>query len=108
MFDPLYSAVVSLHAGCLPNKIPMGCLRGTIHVARVEGVDSMEDLIIDLKSLAEQGDPDAQFKLGFLYANGLGIAKDDQEAIKWFGRSAEQGNAGAEFQLKLLQNAQES
>ncbi|MEO5354833.1 MAG: SEL1-like repeat protein [Magnetococcus sp. XQGC-1] len=66
----------------------------------------MEDLVTDIRNLAEQGDADAQFKLGFMYASGLAIPKDEQEAIRWFSKSAEQGNAGAEFQLKLLTGTQ--
>ena len=45
------------------------------------------------KSLAEQGDAEAQVILGYLYAVGDGIPENDAEAIKWFLLAAEQGNA---------------
>ena len=28
-----------------------------------------------------------------MYANGLGVAKDEAEAVKWYRKAAEQGNA---------------
>ena len=48
---------------------------------------------------AEQGNAGAQYKLGFLYALGLGVDKDDKEAYKWFRLAAVQGNAGAQYEL---------
>ncbi|MDR0327766.1 MAG: SEL1-like repeat protein, partial [Planctomycetaceae bacterium] len=37
-----------------------------------------------LLSLAENGDAAAQNDLGVCYHNGTGIAKDEQEAVRWF------------------------
>ena len=39
---------------------------------------------------AEQGDAEAQWRLGVLYHNGDGVHQSDREAIEWFQRSAEQ------------------
>ena len=41
---------------------------------------------------AEQGDADAQYSLGFMYATGDGVPENDAEAVKWYRFSAEQGN----------------
>ncbi len=41
--------------------------------------------------LAEQGDADAQNKLGFMYDDGLGVPQDYAEAMKWYRNAAEQG-----------------
>ena len=38
----------------------------------------------ELRVLAEQGDADAQFNLGVMYADGEGVAQDDAEAVRWF------------------------
>ena len=46
--------------------------------------------------LAEQGDAEAQFKLGVMYMNGHGVQQDYAEAATWFGRAAEQGVAQAQ------------
>ena len=53
------------------------------------------------KPLAEQGDADAQYSLGVLYANSKGVLKDYKEAVKWYRKAAEQGDAGAQFNLGL-------
>lgn len=45
----------------------------------------------ELKRLSELGDPAAQVRLGGLYEQGLGIAQDYAEALRWYRASAEQG-----------------
>ena len=55
-----------------------------------------------MQELAEQGDAEAQFKLGVLYANGEGVPKDDVEAVKCFHKAAEQGYAAAQSNLGAL------
>ncbi len=52
-----------------------------------------------LRQTAEQGDADAQNKLGAIYANGNGVSEDAREAVKWFRKAAEQGFAKAQFNL---------
>jgi TPR repeat protein len=48
---------------------------------------------------AELGDAVAQFRLGWMYANGKGVPQDDKEAVKWYQKSAEQGFAKAQTNL---------
>lgn len=52
--------------------------------------------------LAQQGNPQAQFWMGWLYAQGHGVKQDWREAAKWFRLAAEQGHADAQFQLGQL------
>ena len=54
-----------------------------------------------LRTKAEQGDKDAQLKLGVMYAEGEIVSKDIVEAVKWFRKAAEQGDADAQFNLGL-------
>ena len=51
------------------------------------------------KAAAEAGQAEAQFDLGLLYAQGLGVTRDMSEAGRWYRKAAEQGNAEAEFAL---------
>ncbi len=51
---------------------------------------------------AEQGDADAQFVLGFNYANGIDVNKDDQEAVRWYRLAADQEMAEAQYNLGLM------
>lgn len=53
----------------------------------------------EVRPLAEQGDAQAQFNLGSLYYQGLGVAQDYQEAVKWLTKAAEQRHIHAEVTL---------
>jgi TPR repeat protein len=48
---------------------------------------------------AEQGNTDAQAKLGWCYLNGVGIPKDDAEAVRWLRGAADKGNNDAKHNL---------
>ena len=37
--------------------------------------------------------------MGFAYSYGQGVPKDEVEAVKWFRKAAEQGDARAQFHL---------
>jgi TPR repeat protein len=49
--------------------------------------------------LAESGNAQAQYRLGIMYQNGLGVTHDNVEALRWFRKSAEQGNADAQHNV---------
>jgi uncharacterized protein len=51
------------------------------------------------RSLSEQGDAQAQFRLGIMYATGTGVAQDRVEAVKWYRKAAEQGYPLAQLLL---------
>lgn len=51
---------------------------------------------------ARKGHADSQFNLGLMYEQGIGIGKDEKEAVVWYGKSAAQGNAAAQFNLGVL------
>jgi S1-C subfamily serine protease len=53
------------------------------------------------RKAAEQGNADAQNKLGCCYAEGRGLKKEPVEAAKWYRRAAEQGNAPAQYNLAV-------
>jgi TPR repeat protein len=44
-----------------------------------------------IRPLAEQGDANAQYKLGVFYDNGLGVPQDKVRAYMWLNLSAAQG-----------------
>ena len=58
--------------------------------------------IAELRSNAEQGDAVAQYRLGYLYADGQGVAQDYFETRKWWLKAAAQGHAVAQYRLGVL------
>ncbi len=54
------------------------------------------------RPLAEGGDADAQYNLGHLYRQGLGVPRDLAEAAKWYGRAAGQGVPNAQFNMAMM------
>jgi TPR repeat protein len=51
---------------------------------------------------AKDGHADSQHNVALMYENGIGVGKNEMEAVFWYGKSASQGNAGAEFNLGVL------
>ena len=51
---------------------------------------------------AEQGNASAQLKLGFRYANGIGVEKDVEKAVELYQQAAKQGHANAQNKLGSL------
>jgi uncharacterized protein len=64
--------------------------------------DDVATAIRDLKPLADEGDLEAQFKLGSLYYQGRGVPQDYSEAVKWLRKSAEQGQVFAQTTLGTI------
>ncbi len=63
---------------------------------------SHEDAIRWYRKAAEQGRPDAQFKLGFYHATGAGgLERDMAKAAAWFQRAAEANQPGAQYNLAV-------
>ena len=51
------------------------------------------------KRLANEGDALAQYNLGVMYDEGLGVPQDYKEAVKWYRMAAEHGIAKAQSGL---------
>ena len=44
-----------------------------------------------IQAAAEQGDADGKYNLGIMYAQGQGVQQDDQQAVQWYRKAADQG-----------------
>jgi TPR repeat protein len=51
---------------------------------------------------AKEGHSDSQYNIGLMYEHGIGVDKDDKEALGWYQKSAEQGSTLAQFNLGVL------
>lgn len=56
----------------------------------------------EFRSGAETNDANCQYNLALMYEQGIGVAKDEKEAVAWYRKAAEQGNANAQFNLGVL------
>ena len=54
------------------------------------------------RSLAEQGDAEAQHNLGLMYAEGRGVPQDYAKALKWFRLAAAPDYAHAQHSLGFM------
>jgi uncharacterized protein len=52
--------------------------------------------------LAAQGNGDAQFMLGVMHENGLGVSKDMKAAASWYLKAAETGVASAQYNIGVF------
>ncbi|WP_126456613.1 SH3 domain-containing protein [Sulfuriflexus mobilis] len=52
--------------------------------------------------LADAGDADAQYNIGWLYHNGYGLAVDDRQALYWWQQAATQKHNDARLALAAL------
>lgn len=51
---------------------------------------------------AKVGHIGSQYNVGIMYEQGIGVTKNEKEAIIWYGKAAAQGNAAAQFNLGVL------
>ena len=81
--------VLALLGGCSPADTPE-----TAATVKIE--------LESLRQRAEEGDADAQYELGFVYARGLGVPQDYAQAATWYRLAADQGHAPAQLNLGVL------
>jgi TPR repeat protein len=43
-----------------------------------------------------------------MYFNGIGVSKNDKEAVKWYKKAVEQGHVKAQINLALIYNKDEA
>lgn len=58
--------------------------------------------LAELRRMGEDGDAEAQFRLGMIYRDGLGVPRDYAESVKWLTLAASQGMADAQFRLGMM------
>lgn len=55
-----------------------------------------------IRPLAEAGDAEAQYNIGWMYLNGYGLRVNDGLALQWWEKASQQGNADASFSIGML------
>lgn len=67
--------------------------------------EDFETAAQQLQKLSEQGNPDAQYALGYMYYYGKGVPESTIMAKYWIAQSARAGNPSAVEALNLLQRS---
>ena len=57
--------------------------------------------IREWRPLAEQGNVEAQYQLGFMYENSQGVPQDYTKAVGWYRKAAEQGNGEVQSKAQV-------
>ena len=67
--------------------------------AELEVIPEVATPFENLLKTAVKGDVIAQFNIANAYYNGVGVAKNFTESVKWYRIAADQGNADAQYNL---------
>ncbi|MEN8178064.1 MAG: sel1 repeat family protein [Pseudomonadota bacterium] len=92
------SAAVLILSGCVSSeeKEAMNNPQYILGQAKQAYFENNYRLVFQLLfPLAAKGNDQAQYTLGYLYHHGLGVEKNDQQAMNWIQRAAAQGNKKA-------------
>jgi uncharacterized protein len=84
----------------MQNKSLFCILYSTLIFGSVNAVTTKK--IVTSKVAAHQGNVQAAFNLGNIYANGIGVSQNYAEAEKWFRIAAVQGDTKAQYALGML------
>lgn len=79
--------------------IPIFLLVGMLAVSGWAEEYKIEPYSPELVKKADAGDAETQYDLGQCHEKGLGVMRDNREAVKWYTKSAEQGHVMAAFNL---------
>ena len=55
-----------------------------------------------MRPLAESGDAEAQYNIGWMYLNGYGLRVNDTLALEWWQKASQQGHIDASFSIGML------
>lgn len=95
----------------MPNKIPFLLLFIIAFNAIAADIDTAVEAMRSgdfaeayciMRPLAEAGDADAQYNIGWMYLNGYGLRVNDSLALEWWRKASEQGHSDASFSIGML------
>jgi TPR repeat protein len=98
----LLTAAFVLPAQAQQNSNSSGAAQNIVPSYLVIQHNTSLDSIHTLQEKAVEGDADAQFGLGYIFAQGSGVKQDYAEAARWFRKAADQGNVNAQSDLGFI------
>jgi len=100
---PIIRILLVLLALASPLSMAGGAVAGPFEDA--QAAHSRRDYATALRlwrPLADQGNAEAQYALGFMYDGGQGVPKNYARAAKWWRLAADQGHTFAQYNLGTL------
>jgi TPR repeat protein len=79
--------------------LPLAAHAGFDEGSEAYSVGDYTRAMVEFQAAAEQGDPRAEYYVGFFYYRGYGVPKDFAEAAKWFGKAAAKGDSRSQYYL---------
>lgn len=58
--------------------------------------------VTEFRASADEGNSNSQFNLALMYEQGIGVTKNEEEALRWYLKAALQGNSNAQYNLAVL------
>lgn|GEM_PF-2696887 len=96
------TVVAALLAG-LASGLPDGAALAQARAAEPwQTMSGEEQIRLFYLPRARAGDATAQYYLGHMYQNGLGVSVDKKAAAEWYGLAAEQNDARALYRLAVM------
>ncbi|MBI3902883.1 MAG: sel1 repeat family protein [Nitrosomonadales bacterium] len=83
----------------LSSQTGAGALSDAEHAYNTEDFSTAAKLFAQL---AEHGDATAQFRLGLMYSQGLGVFPSDEKAAQWYLQAAKQGLVEAQYNIATM------
>ncbi|WP_339643681.1 tetratricopeptide repeat protein [uncultured Porticoccus sp.] len=69
---------------------------------RYSEVKPLSSVVITTSAAAEQGDAEAQYKMGYISYTGAGVEQNYSEALRWYRLAADQGHVTATNNLGVM------
>jgi len=73
-----------------------------VHRGKAIEWKKLSDTASETRARAEQGDAEAQAKLGSMYSHGQGVPQNYAEALRWYRKAADQGYANGQGGLASM------
>ncbi len=93
----LFVLIILILAGCLHQEQGTLVTRDYVPANQIHVPN-----LLELQGLADNGNPVAQYQLGYLYYSGLGVSKSHKRAMEWWLKSANAGNVDSQYALGIL------
>ena len=100
MTYPQFRSKLLVVCWCLSAMLLVACQDRRADKAYLKG--NYEKSAKELESLANLGDARAQYNLGVLYDQGLGVPQSDALALRWYTQAAERGEPRAQYNLGVM------